>query len=140
MSTVKELNHPSVPEGDLAIRVMAMPKDVNHNGDIFGGWLLSHMDLAAASCACRAAGCRTTTVAIDKMQFIAPVHIGDFICCYAKLLSTGKSSMKIQVQAWSMPQTQSSSERQIVADGIFTFVAIDEHKRPVPVFANHSES
>src|SRR3990167_1709211 len=90
------------PIGKLTIRTLAMPSDTNPNGDIFGGWVVSQMDLAGLSVVQPYAPHRVVTVAIDKMVFIAPVKIGDFVCCYAKLVRIGNTSATVQVQTWAM--------------------------------------
>lgn len=126
-------DHQSQPEpkGHLAIRTIAMPSDVNMNGDIFGGWVISYMDLAGLSIARKTANCRVTTIAIDKMVFIAPVRVGDFICCYGELLKVGRTSMTIRIQTYATDE--SSAGRRLVTEGIFTYVAIDEDGKPKPV-------
>jgi len=117
--------------GDLAIRMLAMPSDANVNGDIFGGWVISHMDLAGLSIARKHAKCRVTTVAIDKMVFVAPVHVGDFICCYGELLKVGRTSMTIRIQTFANDELGAC--HRLVTEGIFTYVAINEKGRPIPV-------
>ena len=117
--------------GELATRNLAMPADTNPNGDIFGGWLVSQMDLAGLSIAGRHSQHRVTTVAIDSMVFLAPVHVGDFVCCYAELLKVGNTSMKIKIEAWAVGYDE--TQRRQVTEGIFTYVAIDEHGKPQPV-------
>ncbi len=119
------------PKGDLVIRTIAMPKDTNANGDIFGGWLVSQMDLGAGVMAKKQCRSRTVTVAIDKMTFLRPVHVGDILCCYAELLKIGNTSMTIRLQAWALPQE--TAIRAKVTEGIFTFVAVDSHGQPIPV-------
>src|SRR5690606_38092045 len=99
------------------------------NGDIFGGWLVSQMDLGGAILAKRISHKRCVTVAIDKMTFIRPVAVGDVICCYAELLKTGRTSMTIRVEAWAVPAM--SQDRQRVTEGIFTFVSVDEHGQSI---------
>jgi len=116
------------PSGELAIRALAMPADTNPNGDIFGGWLVSQMDLAGLSIAARRANCRITTVAIDSMTFLKPVHVGDFVCCYAELLKVGRTSMQIKVDVWAVGC--GSEERRHVTQGVFTYVAIDDQGKP----------
>ncbi|TCM74913.1 acyl-CoA thioesterase [Rhodovulum steppense] len=118
--------------GDPVIRTIAMPADTNPSGDIFGGWLMAQMDLAAGSIAARVSRGRAATIAVDGMQFLKPVKVGDEVTLYAKLVSVGRSSMKIEVRAWHRPRCQEWSEQ--VTRGIFTFVAIDEDgkARPVP--------
>lgn len=132
MSRVRETTCPD-PElhGELTIRVIAMPQDTNPNGDMFGGWVVSQMDLAGLSIARRAAKCRITTVAIDGMSFINPVFVGDALCCYAKLIKIGTTSMQIKISAWAV--REDTEERHHVTEGLFTYVAIDEHGRPQPV-------
>lgn len=120
-----------VPEGDLVIRTVAMPNDTNFNGDIFGGWLLSEMDLGGAIAARKVSKSRVTTIAIDKMVFKRPVHVGDTLCCYAKLLRVGRTSMTFAISAWILPD--GFGEREQVTEAIFTYVAIDEVERPIPV-------
>jgi acyl-CoA thioesterase YciA len=116
---------------ELTIQVVAMPADANPDGDIFGGWLLSQMDLAAGVVAQKEAKCRVVTIAIDSMSFKAPVRIGDRICCYAELLKVGRTSMSIKVKVWVTDKM--TSDRRQVTEGIFTFVAIDEDGKPQPV-------
>lgn len=120
------------PKGELVIRTIAMPKDTNANGDIFGGWLVSQMDIGAAILARQICQGRVATVAIDKMSFIRPVNVGDVICCYAELIKIGTTSMKILVEVWRIPQD--SVVRQQVTQGFFTFVAIDKEGKPRPVY------
>lgn len=119
------------PGGQLAIRTLAMPADTNVNGDIFGGWVVSYMDLAGSSIARKTAKCRVTTVAIDKMVFLAPVHVGDFICCYGELLKIGRTSMTIRIETYAADEI--SENRKQVTEGIFIYVAIDENGKPIPV-------
>jgi len=118
----------------LTIQVVAMPADANPDGDIFGGWLLSQMDLAAGVIAQQEAKCRVVTIAIDAMSFKAPVHVGDRICCYVKLLKVGRTSMSIKVKVW-VTDKMAEDKRQ-VTEGVFTFVAIDETGLPQPVNRN----
>lgn len=117
---------------ELAIRVLAMPADTNPNGDIFGGAVVSYMDLAGMSIARKRAACRLTTVAIDKIVFLAPIHVGDFICCYGELLKVGKTSLTVRVSTYASDQ---SGERRHVTEGVFTYVAISDDGKPTPVKA-----
>ena len=108
-----------------------MPADTNVNGDIFGGWLMSMMDLAAANVAARRSAGRVVTAAIDAVAFHHPVHVGDEVSVYAKVISVGRTSMRIAVESW---QRDRDSERTAkVTEACFTFVAIDEDRRPRPV-------
>lgn len=121
----------------LAIQVAAQPKDANAAGDIFGGWLVSQMDLAGAMLAESTAEGRVATVAIDKMVFIAPVAVGALVSCYTELVQVGSTSMKIRIEVFSSVSKFGQSQR--VADGYFTFVALDENGKPRPVYKESSK-
>lgn len=112
------------PSGDLALQIIAMPRDTNPNGDIFAGWLISQMDLAAATTAGEISKGRVVTVAVERMEFLSPVRVGDQIRCYTRLLDTGRSSMKIEVEVWIKDST--SSEYRKVTNATFIFVAVKE--------------
>lgn len=112
------------PAGELALRTIAMPADTNASNDIFGGWLVSQMDLAAAATATKIARGRVVTVAIDSMVFLTPVHIGAVVTCYANILEVGRSSIKINVEVWTKHQT--TYEPTKVTEGDFVFVAVDD--------------
>lgn len=115
------------PRGQLALQTIAMPKDINPDGDIFGGWLVSQMDLAAWSTANRLSKGRVVTVAIDAMVFLLPVSVGSLVSCYTDVTTIGRTSMKILVEVWASKPTE--VERLKVTEGVFTFVAIDEQRR-----------
>lgn len=117
--------------GEVAVRTLAMPADTNPSGDIFGGWLLAQMDIAAGTVAHRRAGGRVATVAVDAMSFHLPVYVGDLVSCHARITATGRSSITVQVETWA--QRGRSGEEVKVTEGRFTVVAIDEHGRPRPV-------
>lgn len=119
------------PQGDLVICTVAMPADTNANGDIFGGWLVSHMDLGGGAAGWRRAHCRVVTVAIESMNFKKPINVGDVVYCYAKLLKVGHTSMQFQIEVFTMAIQDEKQKK--VADGIFTYVAIDEEGKPQPV-------
>lgn len=116
------------PQGKLALQTLAMPADTNANGDIFGGWVVSLMDMAAGIEARRRARSRVVTVAIDKLTFIKPVYVGDTVACYADLIKVGRTSMQFKIEVWSL-SLGDEKERQ-VAEGHFTFVAINEQRQP----------
>jgi acyl-CoA thioesterase YciA len=116
---------------EAVIRTIAMPSDTNPAGDIFGGWLMSQMDLAAGNAAARRARGRCATVAVDGMTFHSPVHVGDEISVFAELLSVGRTSMKFTVEAWR--RSRDGDESIKVTEAVFTFVAIDSGSRPRPV-------
>jgi len=115
----------------LLIRTLAMPADTNPRGDIFGGWIVSQMDLAGLGLAQETADARATTVAIDRMSFLQPVQVGDFICCYGELLSIGRTSMQIKIDVYAIGHRE--TDRRQVTEGVFTYVAIDETGNPIPV-------
>ena len=118
-------------QGALLLRTLAMPSDTNANGDIFGGWIMSQMDMGGAILAKEIAHGRVVTVAVDSMNFIRPVAVGDVVCCYGKCLSVGRSSMKIKVEVWvKKVSSEPFNERYCVTEAVFTFVAIDQHGRP----------
>lgn len=119
------------PSGELAVRTLAMPADTNPNGDIFGGWVLSQMDIAGAIVAGKRAQGRTVTISLEAMKFHRPVHVGDVLCCYAEILKVGRTSMQIKIEAWAMRNFD--PERVMVTEGLFTYVAIDDERRPRPV-------
>jgi acyl-CoA thioesterase YciA len=119
------------PRGLLVTRVVAMPADTNANGDMFGGWLVSNMDLAGGIEGRRRAKCRVVTVAIDAMKFISPIRVGDTVGCYLELLKVGRTSMQFRIEAWAL--SFYSEKHQQVAEGLFTFVATDESGKPQPV-------
>lgn len=118
-----------------AIRTTAMPADANPGGDIFGGWLLAQMDLAAGSVATRRARGRSATVAITGMTFLSPVLIGDEVSLYATIVEEGRTSMKIAVEAWRRHRESEGSVK--VTEALFTYVAIDENRRPRPLPGLH---
>jgi acyl-CoA thioesterase YciA len=116
------------PGGTLSIRTLCMPADTNQNGDIFGGWLLGQMDIAGGIFAQTHAKGRTVTVAVDAMTFKKPVRVGDVICAYADLIRVGTTSIAVHVEAWAIPRNE--TKPQLVTEGNFTYVAIDELGRP----------
>lgn len=117
--------------GRLTTRTIAMPGDTNPSGDIFGGWVLSQMDMAAGICAGQRAQSRVVTVALDSMSFIQPVKVGDILGVYTDIESVGRTSMNIHVEAWV--RRGRIGRREKVTDATFKFVAIDEDGKPTPV-------
>lgn len=118
------------PKGELAIQTIAMPKDTNANGDIFGGWLLSQMDLASGILGKQLSKGRVATVAINSMSFMKPVHVGDIVSCHAQLEKTGTTSMTINVEVWINSLDDKDYQ---VTSGTFVVVAIDDNGRPRPL-------
>lgn len=125
------MTQPAEPTGELVIRAIPMPSDTNSNGDIFGGWLISQMDLGGAVLARNTARSRVVTVAVEAMSFVAPVAVGDTVTCYARLAGIGRTSMKIELDVWVSHFAHDQPRR--VTGGTFTYVAIDDKGRPHPV-------
>jgi acyl-CoA thioesterase YciA len=125
------LNNP-LPEGDLTLQTVAFPKDTNSGGDIFGGWVISQMDIAAGTTAQQRAQGRVATVAIEAMRFHAPILVGDLVSVYTEIVKTGRTSLTMHVETWV--RRQRTGERLMVTEGDFTFVAIKDSgiKRHLP--------
>jgi acyl-CoA thioesterase YciA len=124
---MNDIDSTPIPHGDLALQTVAMPKDTNPNGDIFGGWLMSQMDIAGMVTACEVASGRVATVAIDAMAFLTPVHVGAVVSCYCDVLEIGRSSIRIVVEVWI--NSKHDGEPIKVTEGEFVFVAIDDNGR-----------
>jgi acyl-CoA thioesterase YciA len=128
------MNSVDQPKGELVIQTLAMPKDTNRDGDIFGGWLVSQMDLGSAIMAGKIAKSRVVTVAIEGMSFINPVRVGDTVACYAWLEKIGRTSMKIAIDVWVTRYKTGESLK--VTSGVFTYVALGPDGKPTPVERN----
>ena len=122
------LNSENDPSGDLCIRTLAMPADTNANGDIFGGWLLSQMDVGGGIFASKVAKSRTVTVAIEAMNFRKAVFVGDLVSVYATLVRIGRTSVTVHLEAWVVRRREMQSI--LVTDGNFTYVSIDDQGHP----------
>ena len=122
----------SNPVGELALQTLAMPKDTNANSDIFGGWLVSQMDLAAGIASKKATRGRSVTVAIQNVHFISPVQVGATVSCYTEVVKKGKTSEHINVEVWSSAISIDELPNKM-AQGLFVFVAIDEQGKPRPI-------
>ena len=129
----------NVPTGELILRTAPRPIDTNMNGDIFGGWIMSQMDVAGGMMAIETAGGRVVTVAVDAMKFIKPVKVSDIVCCYGKVVRTGTTSITIRLEVWAKPilpepHIHKENEAFMVTEASFTYVAIDHlgRKRPLP--------
>ena len=125
------LSAPTEPRCDLCIRTLAMPADTNANGDIFGGWLLSQMDVGGGVFAAKIAKSRTVTVAIEAMNFRKAVYVGDLVSVYAHLVRVGRTSLTVRLEAWVLRRRE--EQPILVTDGNFTYVSIDDDGRPQPV-------
>lgn len=122
-----KIDEDPVPTGVLALQTLAMPKDTNSNGDVFGGWLMSQMDLAGAIVAREIAKGRVTTVAVGSMAFLRPVPVGSTVSCYCETLEIGRSSIKTRVEVWVKHYERPSQQK--VTEGDFVYVAIDDFGR-----------
>ena len=127
----RRMNDVDQPKGELVIQTIAMPKDTNPNGDIFGGWLTSQMDLGSGILAAKVAQARVVTVAMEGMSFLEPVRVGDTVACYAWVERIGRTSMVIPVEVWVRRYMHGKQLR--VTRGVFTHVAVDDSGRPIPV-------
>lgn len=115
-----------------AIRIMAMPTNTNASGDIFGGWLMSQVDIAGSIEAFRRANGRIVTVAVNEFRFIRPVYVGDIISLYTKVIKIGNTSIRIHVTAYA-ERNRGKDEVHKAAEAEITYVAIDENRRPRPI-------
>ena len=130
-------NHSAYPEGELLLRTSPLPGDTNANGDIFGGWIMSQMDIAGGMMAIEITGGRGVTIAVDAMKFIKPVKVGDVVCCYGKVTKIGTTSVTIRLEVWVKPGfREMNADRKnaffMVTEASYTYVAIDDEgkKRP----------
>jgi acyl-CoA thioesterase YciA len=121
-------NTESEPQGELCIRTLAMPADTNGNGDIFGGWLLSQMDVAGGVFTSKVTKSRNVTVAIEAMNFRKAVYVGDLVSVYGKLVRVGRTSITVHLEAWVVRRKEMQSI--LVTDGNFTYVSIDDQGHP----------
>ena len=119
------------PPGGAHLRTIAMPRDANPSGDIFGGWTLSQMDLAGATFAVERAGSRVATIAIDAMKFLHPIAVGDEVSCFCSWEDEGSTSIKVKVETWTRNRRDNGAQK--VTEGIFTYVAMNEEGRPRPL-------
>src|ERR1700729_3655759 len=135
MTDTQAVHAPPVTEtepcGDLCIRTLAMPSDTNQNGDIFGGWLLSQMDLGGGVCAAKIAKSRTVTVGIGAMIFGKRVFVGDLASVHSPLVRAGRTSITVHLEAWVLRRKEMQST--LVTDGNFTYVSIDDEGHPQAV-------
>ena len=124
----KETQANAAPEGDLTLRTVAMPADTNPHGHIFGGWLMSLMDVAAGVAAGGIAKGRVATAAVSHLSFLEPVHVGDVVCCYTALRRIGRTSITMHVEAWVLRQNRAPRVKVTAAE--FVMVAVDGQGRP----------
>ena len=125
---------PAHPQGTLVLRTFAMPRDTNPNGDIFGGWIMSQMDMGGGMLAKEVAHGRITTVTADKMTFLRPVQVGDAVCVYGEVVRIGTTSTDIRLEVWTKDLIDEfDQDRVLVTTGVYRYVAIDPEGRPCPI-------
>jgi acyl-CoA thioesterase YciA len=127
-------NHSANPEGELLLRTSPMPSDTNSNGDIFGGWIMSQMDIAGGMMAIELTGGRAVTIAVDAMKFIKPVKVGDVVCCYGNVTRIGNSSVTIRLEVWVKTgfrdmKIDTANPFFMVTEASYTYVAVDHEGR-----------
>ena len=126
--------HPHPPLGNLLLRTMTLPRDANPAGDIFGGWIMSQLDIAGVVLAREISHGRVVTVAVDAMSFLKPVEVGDVVCCYGHCIRVGRTSLKIKMELWVKKiYEHENTERDLVTEACFTYVAVDDNGRPRPL-------
>jgi acyl-CoA thioesterase YciA len=127
----RDIDADGEPQGQLTLRISAMPADTNANGDIFGGWVMARMDQAGGIAGVERAQGRVVTVKVDAMTFIRPMKVGDVLCVYTDVTRVGRTSMTIQIEAWA--RRFQTNVREKVTEATFTFVAIDDDGKPRPI-------
>lgn len=127
MNDFQDIDEDPTPEGELMTRTLVMPSNTNPNGDVYGGWVMSLMDLAGSIKASNIAKGRVTTVAVGSMVFLRPVPLGSTVCCYAEIEEVGRSSVRVLVDVWlTPPETQ---EKHKLTESSIVYVAIDDNGR-----------
>ena len=128
------------PKGNLLLRTLAMPADTNANGDIFGGWIMSQLDLAGGILAKQISRGRVVTVSVSEIVFKQPVEVGDVVCCYGECVRVGRTSMSLRLEVWIRAYLNGETgEREKVCEATFNYVAINEQGRPRPVYPEREE-
>ena len=126
----KKMTKSLQPKGNQILRTLAMPADTNPHGDIFGGWIMSQMDIAGGILAREVTCSRVVTVAVDTITFIKPVQVGDVVCCYGEVMKIGTTSITIGLEVWVKPSLDEPTEEAVrfkVTDAAFTYVAMDSN-------------
>ena len=131
MTSLTDSTQKNLPQGTMLLRTLAMPADTNANGDIFGGWIMSQLDLAGAILAKEISFGRVVTVSVSEIVFKSPVSVGDVVCCYGNCINIGRTSMSVKLEVWVKPVgLDGVGERRLVCEAIFNYVAIDSNGRP----------
>jgi acyl-CoA thioesterase YciA len=129
----------TVPRGNLILRTLAMPADTNPAGDIFGGWIMSQMDIAGGIMAREITGTRIVTVAVESITFIKPVSVGDVVCCYGDIIRIGTTSVTINLEVWVKPSLNNPNTPDIkfqVTRAAFTYVSVDNSGKKLVIQQN----
>ena len=124
------------PQGELLLRTMPLPADTSFNGDSFGGWIMAQMDIAGSIMAKEVTRTRTATVAVESMQFIKPVKVGDVVCCYGRVRNIGTTSVTIVLEVWVKPTLRDTEDRFTlfkVTEAAITYVSIGEDGKKQPI-------
>ena len=124
------------PQGELLLRTMPLPADTSFNGDVFGGWIMAQMDIAGSIMAKEVTRTRTATVAVESMQFIKPVKVGDVVCCYGRVRRIGTTSVTIVLEVWVKPTLRDTEDRFTlfkVTEAAITYVSLGEDGRKQPI-------
>lgn len=129
----EENTHREMPKTAPTLRVIPMPADTNAYGDVFGGWLLSQMDLAGSSAATQMAKQRVVTVGIESMTFHNPVLVGDQVSFFTEIKRVGRTSVTVHIESWARSREAEDHHSRMVTEGLYSFVAIDQTRRPVPI-------
>lgn len=124
--------NPYLENKQTLLRTLAMPADSNPSGDIFGGWIMSQMDIAGASYARQIAQSRVVTIAVEAMTFLLPVYIGDEVSCYCETEKIGRTSVAVKIETW-VRRDRLTDESIKVTEAVYTYVSIDENRRPIPL-------
>ncbi len=134
------IKEPSHPSGKQILRTLAMPADTNPQGDIFGGWIMSQMDIAGGILAREVSCTRVVTVGVDTIAFIKPVHVGDVVCCHGEVIKIGTTSVTINLEVWVRPGIEYSTDsitELLVTKAAFTYVSVDEKGKKQPIRKGH---
>lgn len=129
---MKESNDPYLEKKHNSLRTLAMPADANPSGDIFGGWIMSQMDIAGASYARQIAQSRVVTIAVEAMTFLLPVFVGDEVSCYCETEKIGRTSVAVKIETW-VRRDRLTDESIKVTEAVYTYVAIDKNRKPQPL-------
>jgi len=130
------ISEPTHPSGKPILRTLAMPADTNPQGDIFGGWIMSQMDIAGGIMARQVTCSRVVTVAVDTIVFIKPVHVGDVVCCHGEVVKIGTTSVTINLEVWVRPGIEYPNEKikeLLVTKAAFTYVSVNQEGKKQPI-------